>query len=388
MQALLVCPDSDLSGQFQSAAAAYPTLGISKSLGYYPSADAFRRLVRVHGPDIVFLSLEDVLASGTLSEQLEVEFPSVQRIALSHFEAPAILRSALRFKMSDLLVPPFGSTTLGVLVEHLTRHLELHPAKSVETGHFFAFMPAKGGVGASTIAANAAASFGDLPDASVLLADFDVYSGTTGFLFNTQHDFSLRDAASPTNHMDDESWRRLVRKTGNLDLLLSGAPALDHDIDDAHLTPVLDFIHRNYSVVCADVADTLDDRTLAVLREATRIFLVATPDLAALRMAKLKAMSLRKLDWEHKSTLILNRASKAMELSTEEVEKIVGIRVFATFPSEYADVTRAAREGRPSQKLAAHAREFVDKALDRKRGPEKRRFIERFAVVPARYAFK
>src|SRR5262249_53957660 len=141
-------------------------------------------------------------------------------------------------------------------------------------------------------------------------------------------------------------------------------------------------------VVCADIADTFDDSAIAILREATKIFVVATPELAALRMARLKALALQKLEWMDKAYLVVNRVTRTMDLNVEDIEKTVGLPVFATFPSEYNDVNKAAENGTAAPKLASAAREFACKVLNRKFEEKRARFIERFAVVPARYSFK
>jgi pilus assembly protein CpaE len=125
------------------------------------------------------------------------------------------------------------------------------------------------------------------------------------------------------------------------------------------------------------------------LREANRIFLVTTPELTSLRLARLKALLLQKLELQEKVSLLLNRASKRMELTVEEIEKTVGLPVFMSFPSDYANVTKAIQDGQPAAKLAGAAEEFAGKLRkSTKSQPEKKRFIENFAVLPMRYGFR
>ena len=126
-----------------------------------------------------------------------------------------------------------------------------------------------------------------------------------------------------------------------------------------------------------------------MLREANRIFLVTTPELTSLRMARLKALLLQKLELNDRVSLVLNRASKRMDLTVQEIEKTVGLPVFVSFPSDYANVTRAIEDGQPAAKLAGAAQEFTGKLRSSSRSqPEKKRFIENFAVLPVRYGFR
>jgi len=155
------------------------------------------------------------------------------------------------------------------------------------------------------------------------------------------------------------------------------------------VSQLADYSRRNYNVVSADLPDTFDETTLTVLREANRIFLVTTPELSALRLTRLKILMLRKLELDDKLSLLVNRVSPRMELGADEIQNIVGLEVFATFPCDYADVTKAIRAGRPAPKLASSVRKFAELVMENKPRPEKRpRFIERFGLVPLRYGFR
>jgi pilus assembly protein CpaE len=319
---------------------------------------------------------------------MDAEFASMQRVALSMAEDPSVFRFALHLRMAELLVPPFNEDQLQATLVRLAEHLAIHPASTGTLGKVYAFVPSKGGVGASTIAANAARAFAQAPASKVLLADFDISSGMLGFGFNAEHDYSINDAAKRNKELDEETWQRLVKKAGSVDLLLSGAPIMDEGIAAQQIPPVLDFARRTYSVIGVDLSDTFDERALVVMREANEIFLVTTPDLGALRMARLKILALRRHEWEDKTRLLLNRVTKRMELSVDEVEATVGLPVYATFPCEYADITSSTRKAEASSKLAPSIKQFVEKLGDTKITKKKRsRFIERFALVPARYGF-
>lgn len=389
MRAILICPNAELRGAFEKTACHHPILRIAKTLDSYPRAEVFRHAVKVWAPDIIFLSLEDAEAAEQISKQIDHEFASMQRVALGEGEEPAMFRFALQLRMTDLLTSPFDDDHFVDSLKRLAEHLAVHPATTGNPGKVYAFVPAKGGVGATTIASAAARAFAEVPASKVLLADFDISSGTTGFVFNTEHAYSINDAAGRNKELDDETWQRLVKRVGNVDLLLSGAPMLDDGIVAQQIGSVLDFARRTYSIVGADVSDTLDERSLAVMREANEVFLVTTPDLASLRMAKLKVLALHRLEWEDKTKLLLNRVTKRMDLSIEEIEATVGLPVFATFPCNYGDVTRATRRGESPAKLAPSIQQFIEKLGERQSAaPRRARFIERFAVVPGRYGFK
>jgi pilus assembly protein CpaE len=390
MRGILISPDETQREQLQTAVhACRHVLVLSKVLDAYPEEAALSRIIRAWAPEVVFLSMHDPEAADAVSRHITQNFAGIQQIALHTSQKPAMFRRALHLKMRELLVPPFDSAELQGMLERVSEELHLHPVKIGTTDQFNAFLPAKSGVGTSTIAANLTWALNKLPDTTVLLVDCDTHSGVTGFLFNVEHEYSLMDATNRSKELDEEAWQRLVKKVGNIDILLSGAPRIPDQLQHKQLSGVIEFARRNYSVINADLPDTLDDMTLTVLREANRIFLTTTPELPALRLAKLKVLTLRKLDLESKTTLLVNRVTKRADLSLAEIEEAVGLPVFASFGCEYADITQATREARPSIKLADSFTKFAEKLLDKKtRDPKRSRFIERFAVVPMRYGFR
>jgi len=388
MRGIVICPSSEVRQRFQEAAAPY-NLILVKQLDSYPSLETFGRLARAWAPEVVFLSLENHEAATELCHHIDAEFPHLQRIGLHSSPDPAVFRLALRLHVRELLIAPFQQGDLAQALDDVASHLEKHPTNTGCSDRFFAFTPAKAGSGASTIAANMTRAFAAMPQVRPLLADFDLHSGVAGFLFNAEHEFCLADAADRSNQLDGESWTHLIKNVGNIDLLLSGAPRLAGDAPDARrVAQLLDFMRRNYDVVTADLPDTFDEMSLTVLREASRIFLVTTPELAALRLARQKVALFRRLELEDRVSLVLNRVTKRMDLNFEEVAQTVGLPVTVTFPSDYVSVMKSIREAQMPSSLAVAFHDFAGTLFQKLPQEKKHRFIDRFAVVPLRYGFR
>jgi len=94
-----------------------------------------------------------------------------------------------------------------------------------------------------------------------------------------------------------------------------------------------------------------------------------------------------KLDLASKVRLGVNRTRKGNTLDVPEIQEMVGLPIFASFPNEYADVTRSIHRGAHAPALANAMEEFAEKLLDNKKTGRRPRFIERFALAPIRHAF-
>jgi pilus assembly protein CpaE len=388
MKAILICPAEKLRKQFEVAIGALKGLALLKVLPEFPPQDVLRRIVRARAPQVVFIGLEESEACENANTQIETESPWIQRIGLHESKEPLTFRLALRLRMHEALVAPFNRSDIDDVLARTAKLLATSPAAAPQN-HLFAFVPAKPGVGSSTIAANATWAFSRMQKSEVLLADFDLSSGVTSFLFKAEHDHQILDALSRSHELDEEHWKRLVKKIGNVDLLPSGAPCIPEAVGGIHVTKLVEFIRRSYDIACADLPDTFDEISLGVLRDADRIILVTSSELPAIRMARLKACLFEKLDLADKVRLVVNRVRKSNALKAAEIEEAVGLPVFASFPCDYSDVSKSIQNGTASSALAHSVEAFTAKLLDKKVDHEKRhRFIERFAITPMRYAFK
>jgi pilus assembly protein CpaE len=379
IRAAVISIEPGISDELCAAILSSRTMSLIKPIDHLPDADELRRAMRLTAPEVVFLNHEDRETAGKLSRFLANSFPAIQQIGVIREEDPTALRFALELRMADLISAPFAAS-LEAVADRVANHLERHPSKMEAPGHLYAFLPAKGGAGASTLAANVSWAMAAQADNSVLLADLDFHCGVTDFMFNTEHEFTVGDAIVKGADLDGDYWQRMVARVGKIDLLLSCKPAFDHTIPGRYLIPVLEFARKMYSTVNVDLSSTLDELTVTALREATRIFVVTTTDLASLRVCRKKVRTLRELDLADKAVLVLNRVEKRMNLSIQQIESMIDLPVFATFPNEYADVTRAIREAQPSAKLAADTKKFVKKLSGKGDQPRKRNFIEFFSV--------
>lgn len=389
MRAVLICPNQELREKFEARIADYRAVNILRTMDAYPDKDELCRVVRAWAPEVVFLNIESEAIAESTARYLEEEFPAVRRVALHSNQDASVFKRVLNLRMSQLLTSPFEKADLEDALSQINSDLEARPATINTTDRVFAFLPAKAGVGASTIAANATWAFAVAEAGRVLMTEFDTCSGTQNFTFNVDHDHNLRDALSRANKLDGDTWRNLVKSVGNIDLLLSGAPYVAEGFARLQVAQMIEFARRNYSIITMDMPDSLNEATISALREANRIFLVTTPELPALRLARLKTFLLQKLELLDKTSLLVNRFGAFSEMKLEDIETVVGLKVLTTFPSDYGDVTKAVREGKPATKLAPSVRQFMSLALNTTLPVEKRaRFIERFGILPMRYGFR
>ena len=86
----------------------------------------------------------------------------------------------------------------------------------------YSFLPAKPGVGATTLAVNTAVALAKGDDTRVFLGDFDLNCGLIRFMLQLRNSYSVLDASQKAEQIDENLWPQLVTSFGTLDVMHAG----------------------------------------------------------------------------------------------------------------------------------------------------------------------
>ncbi|HET8550406.1 MAG TPA: hypothetical protein VFL57_20490, partial [Bryobacteraceae bacterium] len=391
IRAVLVSPNESVLDEVQAASDSLIDFKLIRVLDSYPASDHLLRLFRIHVPDLLLLDTCCFDAAVSLLAAIRAEAPNVIAIAVHHDSDETLLRATLRAGFDDFLTRPLRPETLRDCMDHCRGRLGVRPVTSNNTDLVFSFLPAKQGVGTTTIAVNAAVAAGAVDNTRTLLVDLDLSCGLVQFALKLGNRHSIIDAVRMTNDLDENLWPQMVTSLGALDVIHAGALDPQARLEPVQVRRFLDFTRRNYRVVCADLSGNLEDFSIEVMRESKRIFLVTTPELPALHLARARHRLLASLDLADRVALLLNRGGRNSLLTNNEIESVVGLPVVMQFPNDYKAAHEALSEGRAldrntplSRQIAAFANELLDRKAHQRPAITKR-FIQYFTLVPARY---
>jgi pilus assembly protein CpaE len=295
-------------------------------------------------PEVLLLDLSAVASELNIGlRQLRYHAPRLRVIALHTSADPQMILSAMRAGVNEFLHSPLGETLEPALQRMLSAPDE--GAAPVTRGKIIGFLSAKGGCGATTLACHVASELQHLTHKNVLLADFDLASGMVGFLMKTPSSYSVLDAIKNLSRLDQSLWKALIveRRPG---LWVMPAPATytrwDHP-DENRLQQVLEFMRTQHEWIVLDLGRSLNSIAAAVLDEIDQLFLVSTLEVVALHGLKSIVHGL----FEHgeKLQLLLNRTPKMMDISTQELEKILGLSLYAALPNDYMGLYQSYSSG-------------------------------------------
>lgn len=194
-----------------------------------------------------------------------------------------LFRELMRRGVSEYLVAPLQPLQLISAIGGLFAD----PAQPF-VGRSIAFVGARGGSGASSVAHNTAYAMSERIGANTVIVDYDLPFGTAGLDFNQDPLSGVADALGQPDRLDATLLdRMMVRCTDKLSLF--AAPATldtDWDVSPEAFEEVTTRIRATAPFVVLDLPHTWTSWMRRTLISADEVVIVATPDLASLRNAK------------------------------------------------------------------------------------------------------
>lgn len=194
-----------------------------------------------------------------------------------------LFRELMRRGVSEYLVAPLQPLQLIAAIGGLFAD----PAQPF-VGRSIAFVGARGGAGASSVAHNTAYAMSERIGANTVIVDYDLPFGTAGLDFNQDPLNGVADALSQPDRLDPLLLdRMMVRCTDKLSLF--AAPATldtDWEATPEAFEEVTTRIRSTAPFVVLDLPHAWNTWIRRTLISADEVVVVATPDLASLRNAK------------------------------------------------------------------------------------------------------
>jgi pilus assembly protein CpaE len=267
-------------------------------------------------------------------------------IALHNTAEPELILSALRAGAHEFLHPPL-KTNLQQALERKSQERNKTRERLKQKGKVMGFLSAKGGCGATTIACHIAAQLGR-QDKHVLLADMDLDAGMVRFLMKTKSPYSVLDALNNLHRLDASYWNALI-SNGLPGLEIIAAPqalASKQQPNQEQMQNMLTFCRGQYDFSIIDLGRSLNLTAMNALEEIDETYLVTTLDVPALHQSKQIIQTLSGVGYgRERLRLVLNRMPQRLDVTPDELEKMMSLPVFATLPNDYPSLYESYSEG-------------------------------------------
>ncbi|CDP50624.1 Type II/IV secretion system ATPase TadZ/CpaE, asso ciated with Flp pilus assembly [Devosia sp. DBB001] len=297
---------------------------------------------------------DEIMAS--LERLAEVCDASTRLIVLGHVNDVVLYRELIRAGVSEYLVLPANAQSLVSAIS------DIYVADgAAPIGRSVAFIAAKGGAGASTIAHNVSWAISQTLRQNVLIVDMDLPFGTAGLNFNQDPPNGIVDALAANDKVDQTMLDRLVSKAASHINLLTAPATLDRTADFAErdFEQIVEMSQKSTPVVILDLPHVWTAWIRHTLATVDEIVIVAEPDLANLRNAKNLADTIKALrPTESKPSLVVNKVAlpKRPEIGAAEFADSVDCKLLGQIPFDAALFGTAANNGQMIAEVSASSK--------------------------------
>jgi len=232
---------------------------------------------------IVETKLQGKAALEDIDRLAHVCDPATKVVVVGRHNDVELYRELMRRGVSEYLVAPLNPLNLIETISGLYVDRESQPI-----GRVVAFVGARGGAGASTLAHNVGWCVADRLKIHTTIIDFDLPFGTLGLDFNEEPTQTVADALAAPERLDDVLLDRVLVKVSD-HLALFTAPTLlerGYDADASAYEAVIDAVRQMSPCVILDIPHSWTPWVRQTLLAADEIVIVASPCLGSLRNGK------------------------------------------------------------------------------------------------------
>lgn len=286
--------------------------------------------------------------------------------AVRNAEIP-LVRALLRSGINDVVALPLQASELSATIDHLRAEIAAKGGREVKTGALVSIIKSVGGVGATTIATQAASLHARQAGERICLFDFDVQFGNAGTFLNITSPLTLADLLQGGNRVDAELLGSVTVETPTgLRVVTAPTEIMPLEAINAdQVFRVVELAQRNFDTVYLDLPGNWTNWSMSLVARSEVIFLVCELTIASLRQARRQIALLRDQDIDPaRIHVIANRVEKKLfrAIGLEDAAAALDHPVTLSIANDFPLVSSALDQGVLIQELKSRSRICKDMA--------------------------
>lgn len=326
-------------------------------------------------------------AIATVEALQHVFAGKISIIALSRGANPAMILSAMRAGCGEYLEQPFSTAQLLEALSRFGRRSAPAGSDAKVPGKVLSFFGAKGGVGTTTLAVHLASYLVQCHTKKTLLIDNRSELGHVClYLGLEEKQYNFRELIRNVNRLDGDLLQGFViHHSSGLHVLSSPDEHGDtHSVDPDALEETVFFLRQEYDYILLDGDASFQEASLAVFDSSDLVYLIATPEIGAIRDLSRYVDGVLKNDHTtEKLRVVMNRCESKDAMNTVQVEKAIRLPLSIKIQNSYGELVKAINTGQPvppskssrfSMQMQHWGRDVVGDTLRGSVAPDKKRF--------------
>jgi pilus assembly protein CpaE len=315
----------------------------------YPTVQTLEIRIRQMRPEVVLLELASDLdaACALIAAVCSMDPPAVVVGLHRQNDSEAIVRS-LRAGAQEFLYAPFEVSIQEAAISRIEKLVLRDEAAQRELGKVLVFSSTKPGSGATTLATQTAFALSRKASNRALLVDLDLMGGAIGFQLDLDFTYTVLDLLQHSDRLDSAVWAKACTASGALDILPAPETPYSHSVEPAKLHDLLQFARYMYDWIILDVPAIFHRLSLLTVSEADRAFLVSTPELASLHLARKAVRLLNQLGFDAgRYQVLINRVDRRNEFNGSDIGKLLDCKIDGSLPNDFFALQRASTGAQP-----------------------------------------
>jgi pilus assembly protein CpaE len=315
--------------------------GISKAIEYLSEQRSPHLLiVDISGIDLPLSQIH------TLSEVCE---PGTNVVALGDHNDVGLYRDLVDAGVSNYIVKPLTRELLAKAIAPKPNSGDIGRS-ALKLGKMVSFIGARGGVGATTMAANLAWHLANKQSRRVALVDLDLHHGDCALTLNIKNAPGFRDALANPLRLDHLLLDRIMTQHGERLFVLGSEESLHENMQ--FTVPAIDalfsVLRSQFHYVIVDVPRISAPAYRRALEIADRRIIVADQTMRAMRDAvRLAKLFGEDAPTEHHTLFVVNRVGEFRQhaVSLKDVQKVLQVQPTSLVPFLPSLVAPSAHQG-------------------------------------------
>lgn len=326
-------------------------------LNYIHVTDEFDDLVEGYNavletrPSIVFVDI---------SQKTELALDIISKIATNHKTCKIVVTSsnystdtiikAMRAGAREFLPKPVIKDELKISLDKIKDQIAGFHSENKKCRVITTFSN-KGGIGKTAIATNLALELANITKEKVALVDLNLQLGDITTFLDVNPSFDISYVIQNLSRIDETFLLSTLEKYKDTSLyILADPPYLEQaeDITAEQIGTLFDVLKQAFSYIVVDASANFDGKTITALDHSDLILLISIVNLPAVRNCQRCLDLFERLGYEREKTkIVVNRYMENDEIKIEDVEDVLGRKIYWKIPNNYFTIMSAINKGIP-----------------------------------------
>lgn len=303
-----------------------------------------------------------------ISHKIELALDIINKISNAHKTCKIVVTSsnystdsiikAMRAGAREFLPKPLIKEDLKAALDKLKEHVSGAGSDDKKCRVITTFSN-KGGIGKTAIATNLALELANMTKEKVALIDLNLQLGDITTFLDINPSFDISYVIQNLSRIDETFLLSTMEKYKDTSLyVLADPPYLEQaeDITAEQIGTLFEVLKQAFSYIVVDTSANFDGKTITALDNSDLILLITIVNLPAIRNCQRCLDLFKRLGYEKEKTkIVINRYMENDEIKVEDVEEVLGQKIYWKVPNNYFTIMSAINKGIPVNSINAEA---------------------------------